>query len=78
MGDMLVVGENELQRVLALRQLQLHLGLAGAEMDVIGIVRERRVERRSLGVDDEVVMAGIGFCHARRRDAHIAQAETDG
>ena len=51
------------------------LGLAGAEVEVVAVVRDRLVQRRQVGVDQQVVVAGIGLVHACRRHAHVAQPE---
>ena len=75
---MILVAEDELQGVLARRQRHLGFGLAGAEMQVIEVVRQRPVERRRRHVDDQVVVAGILPVEPGRGDAHVAQAEMDG
>ena len=50
---MALVGKQEAQLVRAERQRNLRLGLPGAEMQVIEIVRDRLVERRQLEIDQE-------------------------
>src|SRR5262249_13646795 len=55
----------------------LRFGLAGAEVQMVEIVRDGLVKRRQLGVDQQVVMAGVLAERAGRRDAHVAQAEID-
>ena len=68
---------SELQRVLAVLERDLGLGLAGAEMQVVEVARDRLVERRQVGVDQQVMMAGVLAVRAGGRDAHVAQAEID-
>ena len=65
MRHVLRVPKDELKRVLARCQLQLYFGLSAAEMQVIGIARDRHIEGRGVGIDDEVVMPGIGLDRPR-------------
>ena len=53
------------------------LGLAGAEMQVIEVVRQRPVERRQPRIDQEMVVPGVGLLHAGRCDAHVVETEAD-
>ncbi len=56
--DVVGVAEHELERVRPGRQLDLRLGLAGAEMQVVPVGRDRVVGVERLGyVDEEVVVA---------------------
>src|SRR5215471_1864425 len=54
MGDMVRIAEHELQRVLPRRQRELDLGLPGAEVTMLVVVRDRQVVRRQIGVDQQV------------------------
>jgi hypothetical protein len=56
------VAGRQLQRVLARRKVEIGLGLASIEVKVILVGRDRlvRIERASVGVDQEVVMATFG------------------
>jgi len=78
MRDVILVPQQQLQRVRSRLERDLGLGLAGAEVEVIEVVGNRLVERRQLGVDQQVVMSRIGAIRAGGRDAHFAQAESDG
>ena len=70
------VGKIELQGVLARRQLDRGFGLTATEMDVMGVGRNRLVERRqAIDVDQQVMMAGVVLRHAGRGNAHATQAE---
>jgi hypothetical protein len=71
------IREQQAQLVTARRQRDFRLGLAGAKMKMIEIVGNRLVERRQIGVDQKVMVSGVGFVEACRRDAHIEQAEAD-
>jgi hypothetical protein len=73
MGDVVLVGEDELQGMLTRRELDMRFTLAGAEMEMVEIVWNRLVERRHLDIDQEMVMARILLLRARRRDAHARQ-----
>ena len=72
------VREQKLQRVLARGQREGCFGLSGAEMQVIEVARDRLVERRHLGVDQEMVVTGIGAIDTRRCDAHFLDAKEKG
>ena len=77
MRDVLLIRQDQLKSMLPLRQTELHLRLSAAEMDVIGIAWYWRIEGRGIGIDDEVVVPGIGLAHPSRRHAHVAQAKSD-
>jgi hypothetical protein len=47
----------------------------GAEVEMVEVVRDRQVERRQLGVDQEVVVAGIGLVAAGGGHANIGEPE---
>ena len=72
------VAEQDLQRVFAGRQRDRRLCLAGAVMQVIFVVRDRLVERRQVGVDQQMEMPAVGFGDAGGRDAHPRQPEMNG
>jgi len=74
---MILVPQQQLQRMRAGTQGELGLGLASAEMQVIEIVGDRLVERRQADIDQKVMMPGIRFVDPSGRDAHLAQAELD-
>ena len=57
MRNMVLVSHEQLQRVLAVLERDLGLGLAAAEVKVIEVVRDRLVERGQLGVDQQVMVA---------------------
>jgi len=40
-------------------QRDLGLGLAAAEVQMIKVARDRLIERRQLGIDQQVMVAGI-------------------
>ena len=75
--DVILVSQQQLQRVLAGRERDLRLGLAGAVMQMIEVVRNRLVERRQVGVDQQVVVTGMLAIQAGRPDTHVPQAEMD-
>jgi hypothetical protein len=54
--------------VLAQRQRDFRLGLAGAEMQVIEIIGDRLVEWRQFRVDEKVMVSGIVQVFGRRSD----------
>jgi hypothetical protein len=60
------VCELQLQRVLAGRQLDLRLGLAFAEVQVLRILSDDRTLWSALRVDQQVVMAAASFDLTRR------------
>ena len=57
MRNMILVSHEQLKRVLAVLERNLGLGLAAAEVKVIEVIRDRLIERRQLGVDQQVMMA---------------------
>jgi hypothetical protein len=58
---------------------EVHRGfrLPGAEVEMVEVVRDRQVERRQLGVDQEVVVAGIGLVDAGGGHANIGEPEAN-
>jgi hypothetical protein len=71
------VAEQKLQLVPAERERHRRLGLAGAEVQVLEVVRDRLIERRQFGIDDEMMVPGVGIGQPRRRDTHVDQSEMD-
>ena len=57
MRNVVAVGKEELKRVLAWRQRESCLGLAAAEMQIVEIVGNGLVERRQLGVNQQMMVA---------------------
>jgi hypothetical protein len=72
-----LIREQELQRMAAGVQGDARLGLSGAEVQVVEVVRNRLVQGRQRRVDQEVMVPGIGLVHAGRRDAHVEESEPD-
>src|SRR4029077_11854862 len=72
---MALVAEQELQRVYSQWQRHSCFRLPGAEVQMIEVIRDRLVERGQLGIDQEMVMAGIGLFDACWRYAHIDQTK---
>src|SRR5271168_5312723 len=70
------VSQHELKRVFSGRQFNKRLGLPGAEMKMLLVLRDRfiRVERL-ISVDQEMVVAGVRRLDSRGRDAHAREAE---
>ena len=75
MRDMAFIAEQQLQGMFAGRQFYLDLGLSTAKMYMLRIRRHRCVGRLKIGVDDQVVMPGVGFFRSGRRYAHATQAK---
>jgi len=75
---MALVAEQELQRVYSQWQRHSCFRLPGAEVQMIEVIRDRLVERGQLGIDQEMVMAGIGLFDACWRYAHIDQTKAKG
>src|SRR5271166_1790024 len=51
--------------------------MTGAEVQMIEVTGDGLIERRQLGIDQEVVMAGIFSIGAGGRDVHVAQSEIE-
>ena len=77
-GNVRRVPEQQLQRMPAPRQGDGRFGLAGAEMQVVFVVRNRLIQGRQPRVDKQMVMSGIRLVHAGRRNAHLFEAEANG
>ena len=77
--DVQVVTQHQLQRVLARRQRQRGFGLALAEVpDVVGGRQRHAHVLGQVGVDQQVVVAGVLDLDAGGRDAHAREAEHHG
>jgi len=74
--NMVEIAEQELKSMSAGRQRDRRLGLAGAEMQMIGVVWNRLVERRQRRIDQKMVVPGIGSVDAGRRNAHADQPKS--
>src|SRR5262245_49753020 len=59
MRNVVLVAEEELQGVRSRLKRNLRLGLAGTEVEMIEVVGNGPIERRQLGVDQQVVMTRI-------------------
>ena len=70
-----LIPQEKLEGVLSGGQVDLSLGLSGAEMQVIEIVWNWLIQWRKLGIDQQMVVPGILPVGARRRHAHPAQSE---
>lgn len=58
-------------------EVHFSLSLAGAKMQVIEVARDRLVQRRQIGIDDQMVVSGILSIGSRRRHPHTAKPETN-
>src|SRR5262245_3117844 len=74
--SMLGIAEHELKRMRAGRQFEPHFGLAGAEVQVVLVLRDRLVwvERR-IDIDQQMMMSGVLRRIAGSRNPHVAQPE---
>ena len=61
---MILVGEIELQRVLALRKRDDGFRLALAEMQMVLVIGDRLVRARNFRIDDQVMMSRRRLIHA--------------
>src|SRR5437588_415313 len=75
MWDVVLVAEQQLQRMVARRQCNLDFGLASTEMQMVRIIRDWLIEWWKLGIDQQMMMAGIGAVRAGRGDAHVLQTK---
>ena len=69
-GNVILVPEKQLQRVFARSERQFRFGLACPEMQMVEIVRNGLIERRQIGVDQQVVMPRVLAVRSRGRDTH--------
>lgn len=74
---MILVPHQQLQCMLAGFERNLGLGLAGAKMQMIKVVRDGLIEGRQMGIDQEMMMTRVFAVGTRRRNAHISQPEIE-
>ena len=77
MRDVVFVAEQELKRVYPQWQVHGCFRLPRPEVQMVEVIRDGLVERRQLGIDQEVVMAGIGPLDARRCHPHADETKAD-
>ena len=77
MRNVILISQQKLERVFTSRQADLGFGLAIAEMEVIEVIRDRRVECRQLAIDQQMVVTRVRPVNTRRRQPHSAQAKMD-
>jgi hypothetical protein len=77
MWNVIFVPQEQLQCVCARFEGDFRLGLAGSEMQMIEVVGNGLIERRQLGVDQQVMMTGIRAIGAGWCDPHLSQAKAD-
>lgn len=75
---MVVIAEDELQRVFAGLKFEGRFGLTLAEVLVVVVGRDRRGRIFERLVDQDVVVTGIGLLCSGRRDLHTLKAHLDG
>ena len=73
--DVIGIPEQELQGVLTRGQRDRCFRLPRPEMLVVEVIGDWLIERRELGVDQEVMVTGIGLVQAGRGHAHILKAK---
>ncbi len=79
MRHMVVIRENQPQRVLTRRQLDLSLGLTRSEVAMMLIIGQGSVQRGQFGHIDEQMMVPRPFpLDSRRSHTHAGEAETNG
>jgi hypothetical protein len=74
----LAVGQNQLKRVPSRRQADGSLSFAVAKVNDLIADGERLVERTQFGIDEKMMMPGIGNRCRGRCDRHVVQADTYG
>src|SRR6201747_3273020 len=71
-----VVAHQQLQRVLARRQIERGLRLTRAEMQMLAIGGNLLIERLGqVRIDQQMMVAGIRILHPTRGDPHVTQPE---
>ena len=55
------IAQQQLQGVLARRKRQCSFGLRAAKVHVVGILGNRLIQRGQLGVNQQVMMPGVGY-----------------
>jgi len=74
---MVLFAEQELQGVLPRRQRHVGLGLPGPKTQMVEVIGDRLVERRQLGVDQQMMVPRVRPVGPGRRYSHTAQTEMD-
>src|SRR5665213_2721000 len=77
MRDVILIPQEQLQRVLTGRQGDFRFGLGVAKMQMIEIVGNRIVHRRQFGINQQVVVSGVWAIDARTSQFHAAQSKTN-
>lgn len=72
-----VIAKQELKRVLTYRKIEGGFGLAAAEVAMVVIDRNRQIEGRQLGIDENMMMSGFLLLQRRWRNAHSIETEQD-
>jgi hypothetical protein len=72
------ISQYKLKGMLPGGQAHVSLSLASAEMQVCKVVWNRLIERRQLGIDQQMVMSGILSVGARRCYSHTAKPKMNG
>jgi hypothetical protein len=67
----------ELQGVRSGAESHLGFSLTGAEMQMIWIARDWLFEWRQIGIDQQVMMAGVISVGAGGRHSHVSQSKMD-
>ena len=75
---MVLIAKQQLDRVRTQRQIDRRFCLSGTEVQMIEVIRDGFVQWRQLGINQEMMVAGIGLFDACRRNAHIDQTEANG
>jgi len=75
MGNVEVIGEEELERVFSRCQLERRFRLPLPEMAVVIGARDGQIDWREFGVDDEMMVSRPALLDARWRDSHSSQTE---
>src|ERR1043165_3825531 len=78
MRNVILVAEKQLESVLPGGELDLCLGLPGAEMKVVEVIGDGLIQWRKRHINENMMMAGVFLVGACRRYAHPAQSEMDG
>ena len=76
-GNVILVAHQKLQRMVAGLERDFRFGLSGAEVQMVEVARDRLIERRQIGVDQQMVMAGVLAIRSRGRDPHVPQPEIE-
>ena len=71
------VSKKQLQFVLTQGERDIGFSLPGTKVQMVRIIWDRLVERRELGVDQEVMVAGVWPIDASWRDAHVFQSKVN-